>query len=52
MVSAFNILLRRLSLANVPWPLTLVTGNLNKLREALQILGKEYENKVTYYINL
>ena len=46
MVNAFKILARRFSMAKVQWPLTFVTGNPNKLREALQILGKEYENKV------
>ena len=35
-------------MSKVNWPITLVTGNQNKLREALQILGKDYENKVRY----
>lgn len=48
MVCAFRILARRFSMAKVNWPLTLVTGNPNKLREAFQILGKEYENKVIF----
>lgn len=49
MYRAYRIIYRRLSMANVNWPLTLVTGNPNKLREALQILGKEYENKVFFF---
>ena len=47
MVNVLKLFIRRLSMAKVQWPLTFVTGNPNKLREALQILGKDYENKVS-----
>ena len=28
-------------MVKVNWPVTFITGNANKLREALQILGKD-----------